>query len=76
MFSKTARPSSMELTMLAKLSSSRIMSAADFATSVPASPMVMPISADFNAGALLTPSPVTATISPLFSRAMANAVCG
>ena len=35
MLSKTARPSSMALTMLAKLSSVRIMSAASLATSVP-----------------------------------------
>jgi hypothetical protein len=66
MFSNTARPSSIAATMLAKLSSSRIRSAASLATSVPLMPMAMPMSAVFSAGASLTPSPVTATISPLF----------
>ena len=69
MFSNTARPSSMAATMLAKLSSSRIRSAASLATSVPAMPMAMPMSAVFRAGASFTPSPVTATISPFFFRA-------
>ena len=45
MLSNTARPSSMAATMLAKLSSSRIMSAASRATSVPVMPMAMPMSA-------------------------------
>ncbi len=69
MFSNTARPSSMAATMLAKLSSSRIRSAASLATSVPEMPMAMPMSAHFSAGASLTPSPVTATISPFFCNA-------
>ena len=39
------------------------MEAVSLATSVPAIPMAMPMSAVFNAGASLTPSPVTATTS-------------
>src|ERR1019366_5413623 len=65
-FWNTARPSSTALTMLAKLSSSRTMSAASLATSVPAIPIAMPIWAAFRAGASFTPSPVTATIWFLF----------
>mmetsp|Transcript_88069 Transcript_88069/g.179922 ORF Transcript_88069/g.179922 Transcript_88069/m.179922 type:complete len:259 (-) Transcript_88069:2420-3196(-) len=61
--SKIRRPSSTPRTMEAKLSSSRIMSAASRATLVPTMPMATPISAFFRAGASLTPSPVTATIS-------------
>ena len=49
--------------MLAKLSSVRIMSAASRATSVPALPIAMPMSAALSAGASLTPSPVIATTS-------------
>ena len=66
MFSKTARPSSMAFTMLAKLSSSSTMSAASLATSVPAIPIAMPMCALLSAGASFTPSPVTATICFLF----------
>ena len=40
------------------------MSAASFDTSVPVIPMAMPMSAIFNAGASLTPSPVMATVIP------------
>ena len=69
MFSNTARPSSMALTMLAKLSSSRMMSAASLATSVPDRPIAMPMSAALSAGASLTPSPVTATTSPFLCSA-------
>ena len=61
MLAYTARPSSTACTIDAKLSSSRIMSAASRATSVPEAPMATPMSAFFSAGASLTPSPVTAT---------------
>jgi hypothetical protein len=65
MLSYTARPSSMAATMEAKLSSSKMMSAASRATSVPLLPIATPMSASLSAGASLTPSPVTATTSPL-----------
>lgn len=55
--SKIKRPSSTPVTIEAKLSSSRIMSAACFDTSEPAIPIATPISAFFNAGESLTPSP-------------------
>ena len=45
MFAKTARPSSIAATMLAKLSSSSTMSAASRATSVPLRPIAIPTSA-------------------------------
>ena len=51
-------------TIVAKLSSARIMSAASRVTSVPVMPIAMPMSADFSAGASLTPSPVIATMCP------------
>ena len=54
------RPSSTADTMEAKLSSTRIMSAAAFATSVPVMPMAMPMSACLRADASFTPSPVIA----------------
>lgn len=57
-------PCSTPVTMEAKLSSSRIMSAAFLAASEPAMPMATPMSAFFRAGESLTPSPVTATIAP------------
>lgn len=47
--------------MDAKLSSSKIMSAAFLAASEPAIPMAIPISAFLRAGESFTPSPVTAT---------------
>lgn len=56
-----ALPSSTPVTMEAKLSSSKIMSAAFLAASDPAMPIAIPISAFFRAGESLTPSPVTAT---------------
>mmetsp|Transcript_39307 Transcript_39307/g.99062 ORF Transcript_39307/g.99062 Transcript_39307/m.99062 type:complete len:280 (-) Transcript_39307:1742-2581(-) len=59
--SKMRRPSSTPRTMDAKLSSSRIMSAASLDTSDPVMPMAMPMSAFFSAGESFTPSPVTAT---------------
>jgi hypothetical protein len=47
-----------------KLSSKIIIPEASLATSVPAIPIAKPISAFFNAGASLVPSPVTATTYP------------
>jgi hypothetical protein len=46
---------------VAKLSSSRIISAASLETSVPEIPIATPMSAYSRAGASLTPSPVIAT---------------
>mmetsp|Transcript_7525 Transcript_7525/g.961 ORF Transcript_7525/g.961 Transcript_7525/m.961 type:complete len:157 (-) Transcript_7525:2289-2759(-) len=51
-------------TIDAKLSSSRIISATSLDSLVPWIPMANPISAFFNAGASLVPSPVTATTCP------------
>mmetsp|Transcript_8451 Transcript_8451/g.11960 ORF Transcript_8451/g.11960 Transcript_8451/m.11960 type:complete len:225 (-) Transcript_8451:668-1342(-) len=59
--SKIRRPSSTPSTIEAKLSLSRIMSAAFLATSVPTTPIATPISACDSAGESFTPSPVTAT---------------
>ena len=59
------RPPSTASTMVAKLSSVRIMSAASFVTSVPVMPIATPMSARLSAGASLTPSPVIATTLPL-----------
>ena len=56
-------PQTQALTMLEKLSSSRIIEAALLATSVPVIPIANPTSAFRNAGASLVPSPVTATTS-------------
>ncbi|OPY06022.1 MAG: hypothetical protein A4E67_01664 [Syntrophaceae bacterium PtaB.Bin038] len=64
MLSKTTRPSRTAWKMAAKLSSVTTMSEASFATSVPLRPMATPRWAARRAGASLTPSPVTATISP------------
>ena len=52
-------------TIVTKLSSVSIMSAAFFATSVPFCPIAIPISAFFKAGASFTPSPVIATTAPV-----------
>lgn len=49
------------------------MSAAYFATSVPAIPIANPISAFFKAGASFVPSPVTATTLPLSIKPVTNA---
>ena len=57
-----ALPSSTALTIVAKLSSAKIISDASLATSVPAIPIAIPILAYFKAGASLTPSPVIAAI--------------
>jgi hypothetical protein len=59
--SKTTLPYSTPLTIEQKLSSSKSMSAAFLATSLPL-PIAMPISAYLIAGESFTPSPVTATI--------------
>lgn len=52
----------MAATMVAKLSSTRIISDASLLTSVPVRPMATPMSANLSAGASLTPSPVMATM--------------
>ena len=59
------RPPSTAATIVAKLSSVRIMSPASFVTSVPVIPIATPMSARLSAGASLTPSPVIATTLPL-----------
>ena len=64
------RPSLTAVTMVAKLSSVRVMSAAPLATSVPVIPMAQPMSAALRAGASLTPSPVMETISPASCQAL------
>ena len=69
MLAKIARPSRTAATIVAKLSSARIMSAASFVTSVPVTPIATPMSADFSAGASFTPSPVMATMLPSACRA-------
>lgn len=61
---KIFRPHLTAVTMEAKLSSSRIISAASLATSVPLIPIAKPTSALLSAGASLVPSPVTATTLP------------
>ena len=63
------------LTMVAKLSSARIMSAAPFATSVPVMPIAMPILAFLSAGASFTPSPVIAQTSPCSCRMRTISCC-
>ena len=64
------RPSLTALTMVAKLSSVRIISAAPLATSVPVTPIAQPMSAALRAGASFTPSPVIDTTAPLFCHAL------
>ena len=56
--------------MVPKLSSVKIISAESLATSVPLIPIATPISARFNAGASLTPSPVIAVTLPLACSAL------
>jgi hypothetical protein len=56
--------------MEVKSSFVRTTSAASLATSLPRRPIATPMSADFNAGASLTPSPVTATTWPPARRAV------
>ena len=64
------RPSLTALTIVAKLSSVSIMVAASLATSVPVTPIAIPISAVLRAGASLTPSPVMATMWPSAFKAL------
>ena len=68
-FRYTFLPFATALMIVAKLSSVSIISAASLETSVPDFPMAMPISAFFNAGASLTPSPVIAVICPFLCHA-------
>ena len=56
------------MTIVAKLSSVRIITAACFETSVPVMPIAMPMSAFLRAGASFTPSPVMATTWPFLRR--------
>ena len=63
-------PSSTASTIVAKLSSVRIISAACFDTSVPVIPIAQPMFAFLRAGASFTPSPVIATIFPLLCQAL------
>lgn len=58
MLSNSLLPSSTAVTIEAKLSSVRTMSAASLATSLPFMPMAMPTSDFLSAGESLTPSPV------------------
>mmetsp|Transcript_20664 Transcript_20664/g.58841 ORF Transcript_20664/g.58841 Transcript_20664/m.58841 type:complete len:268 (+) Transcript_20664:73-876(+) len=67
--SQTTRPSRTAETMVAKLSSARIISDASRATSVPSLPMATPMLAAFKAGASFTPSPVILATSPSAWRA-------
>ena len=60
----TPRPFTTAFTMVAKLSSARIIAAASLLTSVPVMPMATPTSAFFRAGASFTPSPVMAAMQP------------
>lgn len=69
MLDQIPRPSSMADTMVEKLSSVRMRSAAPLATSVPERPIAQPMSAAFRAGASFTPSPVIATTQPRFCQA-------
>lgn len=64
-------PHFIAVTIELKLSSSRIMPDAYFATSVPAIPIANPISAFLSAGASFVPSPVIATTLPSCLRPVA-----
>ena len=77
-FEKIILPSSTAFTIVAKLSSTKIIFAVSFATSVPVIPIEIPISAFLIAGASFTPSPVIATISPFSWRAFTSCTlfCG
>ena len=63
-FVYTFLPLATALTMVAKLSSVRIIAAASLETSVPVMPIAMPMSACLRAGASFTPSPVIAVMQP------------
>ena len=69
MLAYTFLPLVTALTIVAKLSSVRIIEAASLETSVPVIPIATPMSAFFRAGASLTPSPVIETILPFFCHA-------
>ncbi|KAK2961258.1 hypothetical protein BLNAU_3704 [Blattamonas nauphoetae] len=58
----TIRPCSTAVTIVAKLSSKRIILLASLATSVPLIPIAIPTCACFSAGESFTPSPVIATM--------------
>lgn len=60
------------VTILPKLSSSKIIPAAYFAISTPAIPIANPISAFLRAGASLPPSPVIATTWPNYFNPVAK----
>mmetsp|Transcript_29651 Transcript_29651/g.52915 ORF Transcript_29651/g.52915 Transcript_29651/m.52915 type:complete len:212 (-) Transcript_29651:1633-2268(-) len=68
MLSKMFLPHLTALTMLVKLSSSKMMSAASLARAVPHKFIANPTSDFFKAGASLEPSPVTATMYSRFLR--------
>ncbi|MPN06509.1 hypothetical protein SDC9_153765 [bioreactor metagenome] len=70
--SKMRRPMRTAPTIEAKLSSSNTSDEASRATSVPFSPMAIPMFAALSAGASFTPSPVMATISLFRFRAFTN----
>mmetsp|Transcript_3859 Transcript_3859/g.13540 ORF Transcript_3859/g.13540 Transcript_3859/m.13540 type:complete len:201 (+) Transcript_3859:1111-1713(+) len=72
-----ALPSLTALTMVEKLSSASTMSLASLATSVPAMPIAIPMSASASAGASLTPSPVMAMTSfpSNLSKRMMSCLC-
>mmetsp|Transcript_12307 Transcript_12307/g.35035 ORF Transcript_12307/g.35035 Transcript_12307/m.35035 type:complete len:205 (-) Transcript_12307:2124-2738(-) len=72
MLLNTQRPHMHALTMDEKLSSKMTISAASFATSVPAIPIARPTSASFIAGASFVPSPVTDTTSPRAFRVLTS----
>ncbi|KAH3682677.1 hypothetical protein WICPIJ_006340 [Wickerhamomyces pijperi] len=70
MLLKIPLPSSMAFKIVEKSSSVKTISEASLATSVPILPIEIPISANFKAGASLTPSPVMATTSPRLCKAL------
>ena len=66
------RPYLAAVTILPKLSSSKIIPAAYLAIYTPAIPIANPISAFLSAGASLPPSPVIATTCPNYFNPVAN----
>ena len=70
--SKIFRPYFAAVTILPKLSSSKIIPAAYLAIYTPAIPIANPISAFFKAGASFPPSPVIATTFPSYFNPVAN----
>ena len=69
-FVKIFLPTVTAFTIVAKLSSVRIISAASLETSEPVIPIAIPISACFNAGASFTPSPLIPTTFPFACHAL------